>query len=98
MNNIIKLDFISDNSHGWIKVNKNMFKKHNIDIKKISNYSYKDNKNYYLEEDIDATYFLNQLKNKNIKYKFNYIENNIYDKINKIEYSKIRLLDKINNN
>jgi len=98
MNNIIKLDFIFDQAHAWIKVNKNMFKKHNIDIKKISNYSYKDNKHYYLEEDVDATYFLNQLKNKNIKYKFNYIENNIYDKINKIEYSKIRLLDKINNN
>ena len=98
MNNIIILDFISDNSHGWIKVNKNIFKKHNIDIKKISNYSYKDNKHYYLEEDNDATYFINELKNKNIKYKFNYIENNIYDKINKIQYSKIRLLDKINNN
>ena len=93
-----KIDFIYDPAHAWIKVNKNMFKKHNIDIKKISNYSYKDNKHYYLEQDIDATYFLNQLKNKNIKYKFNYIENNIYDKINKIEYSKIRLLDKINNN
>ena len=87
MNNIIKLDFISDSGHAWIKVNKNIFKKYNIDIKKISNYSYKDDNHYYLEEDCDAIYFINELKKRNV-------EISIYE--NMVEETHIRSLNRIN--
>ena len=61
-------DFHEDCGHAWLKVSKKLFNKTNASIEHISQFSYEDKNNYYLEEDCDAALLINALKNKNIQY------------------------------
>jgi len=67
-NKTLILNYHSDGGHGWIKVAKDLFNKTNRTMKDISCYSYQDDDNYYLEEDCDATNYLNNLKEQNITF------------------------------
>ena len=73
--------FHQDGGHAWLKVSKDIFNKTNMSNRKISSFSYHDNKNYYLEEDVDATLFINNLKAQNIKYSFIYVDDGDYSRI-----------------
>jgi len=65
----MELIFYSDPSHGWIKVSFDLLNKFNL-IDKISKYSYVSLNNHeaYLEEDCDASLFIESLKSNNITY------------------------------
>ena len=73
--------FYSDPGHAWLKVSVQEIKHYNI-AHLISNYSYVDNRleNVYLEEDLDAYLFLNNIKKFNIEYTFQekHMEKDIY--------------------
>jgi hypothetical protein len=56
-----KYHFYSDPAHGWLKVPIKELVKLGI-AKDISNYSYQKGNYAYLEEDADATKFLNAMK------------------------------------
>ena len=73
--------FHQDGGHAWIKVSKDIFNKTNMSNCKISSFSYHDNKNYYLQQDDDATLFINNLKAQNIKYSFIYVDDGDYSRI-----------------
>ena len=64
----MKYKYYSDPGHGWLKVPISHFKKYNIDINKITMYSYVRKDYIYLEEDEDMTYFLKSLEEKGIKF------------------------------
>lgn len=66
------LNFHSDSGHGWIKVNKQSLIDLGID-REISEYSYMKNNFVFLEEDCDALIYINKLREKNIEFKFNEI-------------------------
>jgi hypothetical protein len=55
----ITLVFYTDAGHGWLKVEKSLFAKHQVSI---SDYSYQDKFHYYLEEDCDAPSFTTELE------------------------------------
>ena len=56
-----KLKFHYNAGHGWLEVSKELYR--NIMKERIlSNYSYEDNNNYYLEKDCDASDFLRVYK------------------------------------
>jgi hypothetical protein len=80
-------DFHQDGGHAWLKVSKKLFNKTNANIEHISQFSYEDNNNYYLEQDCDATMYLNNLKEQGIKYSFINIDDG--------RYSPIRYLNSI---
>ena len=42
-------DFHQDSGHAWLKVSKDLFNKTNASIEHISQFSYEDNNNYYIE-------------------------------------------------
>ena len=58
-----KFGFYSDPSHGWMKVSLKELQELGL-IDKISPYSYAKDDSVYLEEDSDATKFLNALEKK----------------------------------
>lgn len=62
--------FYSDGRHGWVAVKRSELVELNI-LDKISGFSYQKGKTIYLEEDCDATIFINALKEKDITYTFN---------------------------
>ena len=78
-------DFHQDGGHAWLKVSKKLFNKTNASIEHISRFSYQDNNNYYLEQDCDATMYLNNLKEQGIKYSFINIDDGDYSPIRKLE-------------
>lgn len=55
--------FYSDSGHGWLRVKRNELKDLNIE-NNITPCSYQNNDYVYLEEDLDATTFINAYKNK----------------------------------
>jgi len=55
----MKLDFISDPGHGWLKVPLTLLVKYGI-LESISSWSYIRGKFAYLEEDCDADVFMNK--------------------------------------
>ena len=57
----LKLEFYSDPSHGYLKVPKSLLRELGISDK-ISTYSYETLSFAYLEEDCDATLFIETLK------------------------------------
>lgn len=61
----MKFDFFSDPSHGWVKVPKALLANLGI-ANQISRWSYMRNGYAYLEEDSDATKFVNALQAKGI--------------------------------
>lgn len=68
-------EFISDPGHGWLRVPMKLIENWNIDIL-ISPYSYRTTKYAYLEEDCDASVFLDEAKKRGFQYeiKRKYIE------------------------
>lgn len=86
-NNKLRVEYITDPSHGWIKVEKHIFNFYKINKKEISTYSYQDRNFYYLEEDCDATYFIKELKKRNV-------DISIYPIM--VEKTHIRSLNRIN--
>ena len=78
-------DFHQDGGHAWLKVSKDLFNKTNASIEHISRFSYEDNNNYYLEEDCDATMYLNNLKKQGIQYSFIIIDDGDYSPIRELE-------------
>ncbi len=56
------MTFISTPSHGYLKVPKNFFLASGADPEKVSKYSGMSKTLLYLEEDCDASYFINHLK------------------------------------
>ena len=77
-------DFHQDGGHAWLKVSKDLFNRTNLNVKHISSFSYQDNNNYYLEQDYDATMYLNNLKEQGIKYSFINIDDGDYSDIRKL--------------
>lgn len=55
---IAKFNYYRDDGHGWIAVKKNILEKIGI-ADEISKYSYQRGKMAYLEEDCDASLFVN---------------------------------------
>ncbi len=64
----IEIDYIQDSGHGWLKIPKNL----SFGLK-FSRYSYEDEKNLYLEEDLDMGKYIQFLKKHNITVKCNEI-------------------------
>lgn len=58
--------FHTDPGHGWLEVPKHLVKRLKV---RVSQFSYWDSENYYLEEDCDAPRFLDALKANGIEYK-----------------------------
>ena len=77
----IELTFISDSGHAWLKVSKDLFNRTNRKIRHISCYSYEDDKNYYLEEDVDATNYIQNLKELNFRFNISEIDDGEYSSI-----------------
>lgn len=58
----LEIPFISDPGHGWLKIPKGL----SFDLK-FSQYSYQDKTHYYLEEDLDASLWLDLIHSAGIK-------------------------------
>ena len=59
--------FYSDAGHGWLCVSKKKLVKLGI-ADKVSGFSYVRNDNVFLEEDVDAPLFLNEMKKHGFSY------------------------------
>jgi len=62
------LTFIDTPSHGYLRVPKHIFKQSGMNSTDISRYSGMDSTNLYLEEDCDASAFLNYLETEGIEF------------------------------
>ncbi len=58
-----QFNFYSDPGHGWLKVSRKDLQQLGIESQ-ITGYSYQRENDCFLEEDCDATLFLNTFKNK----------------------------------
>jgi len=70
-----------DGGHAWLKVSMEFFNRTNRTMRSISRYSYEDKTNYYLEEDVDATLYLQNLKDQDIKINIHYLDDGDYSPI-----------------
>lgn len=61
-------NYHSDGGHGWVKVEEDCLLEHGF-APRVTNYSYTDGINVYLEEDCDASRFFQILDSKGIQYK-----------------------------
>lgn len=64
-------NFFDTGGHGYLQVSKEQFLQSGADKRKISTYSGLTQTFLYLEEDCDATYFLNHLRENGISYELN---------------------------
>jgi len=60
--------FFSDPGHGWLKIPRKLLQQLGIE-QKITHYSYQRSEYVYLEEDCDASLFLQTMKEKGIEVK-----------------------------
>lgn len=67
--------FFNDPEHGWLEVGRDELAMLHIDDA-ISSYSYQRGDKVYLEEDCDATLFINALENLGVKFTFTSITSN----------------------
>jgi hypothetical protein len=67
--------FHTDAGHGWLQVHIDELELYGI-ADQVSSYSYKNGVHVYLEEDCDATLFINTLENKGIQFKYNTLHTN----------------------
>lgn len=58
---ILKLKFYSDPGHGWLAVKRKLVQELNL-LNKITLYSYQKGDTVYLEEDCDASVFMDAAK------------------------------------
>ena len=80
-----KYDFYSDPGHGWLKVKRKELEELGI-ANKITEYSYQRGDFVYLEEDADASIFIEALEKKTGE-EFNYnlhVRKHITDKVSRI--------------
>jgi hypothetical protein len=68
-------NYYSDPGHGWLEVSREELAMLHIDDA-ISQYSYQSGDKIYLEEDCDASLFIDALENIGIKFTFNSITSN----------------------
>lgn len=73
-------NFYCDPGHGWLKVPMELIKDLGI-AEYITAYSYMRGKFAYLEEDADATLFIDKMKEQGIECKLNYLHSNKRSKI-----------------
>ncbi len=66
---IMKIRFICDPSHGWGEIPISLIKDLGLS-KNVSNYSYRNGDNAYLEEDCDLPMVLKELEKKGIQFTF----------------------------
>ena len=52
-----RIEFYTDNGHGWLRVDEGMLSKLGI-AERISEYSYMNGSNVFLEEDVDAGIYI----------------------------------------
>ena len=88
--NKIKITYIDNQSHGYYKINKLIFKELNLDINLFTNYSFASYTDYFFEEDCDYPTFLNntnleiELKTKEMSYeKWDMFCNTFLERIHK---------------
>lgn len=82
--------FHSDAGHAWLEVSRDDVIKAGV-YKDITAYSYKDNENFYLEEDLDAFTYLSKVYGKDNIAEMREHINQVYDG----DYSWIRGLKHI---
>jgi hypothetical protein len=63
----MELIFLSDPGHGWLRVPIKLLEDWNIDIL-ITEYSYRTKEFAFLEEDCDASVFIDEAKKRNYKF------------------------------
>jgi len=63
----MELTFLSDPGHGWLRVPMKLLEDWNIDIL-ITEYSYRTKEFAFLEEDCDASVFIDEAKKRNYKF------------------------------
>lgn len=77
-------DFISDPGHGWLKVNTRDLFALGLTPSDFSSYSYRRGDDLYLEEDCDASLFIETyIKKTNRNPRFR-------ERVNKSKYSRVR--------
>jgi hypothetical protein len=74
------ITYHTDPSHGWIKVSLKDKVLQSI-LKEVSPFSYVSNTSIFLEEDCDASLYIQKLKDLNIPYKFKTMHTNRRSKI-----------------
>ena len=67
--------FHNDPGHGWLEVGRDELTMLHIDDQ-ISSYSYQTGNKVYLEEDCDASVFINALENLGVKFTFTSVTSN----------------------
>lgn len=67
----MKLDYIMDPGHGWVKVKRSLLAKLEI-LPKITPFSYQRGEYVYLEEDLDAPCFRNAAEAAGIEVDWRY--------------------------
>jgi hypothetical protein len=74
----MELTFLSDPGHGWLRVPHKLLEDWDIDIL-ISEYSYRTSAFAYLEEDCDASIFINEANKRGFKFSTKYIITKDFD-------------------
>lgn len=74
----MQLTFLSDPGHGWLRVPYKLLEDWDIDIL-ISDYSYRTKEFAFLEEDCDASIFIDEAKKRNFKHSISYISIKDFD-------------------
>lgn len=77
----MKFKFYSDAGHGWLAVKRELLEQFGL-LSKVTHYSYQKGETVYLEEDCDASLFIEYLMANNIAYGITQIA--------ACEYSRIR--------
>lgn len=84
----LSFDFVNDPGHGWLKVPFDLIKKFELQMF-ISNFSYQNGNDVYLEEDCDAGLFLKALSENNIEYAINDIHTDEPSEVRNMNYYRV---------
>lgn len=80
--------FYSDPGHSWLEVPAAELSALGLKKTDFSPYSYQNGTNVYLEEDCDATKFIEAAKNKGIKMNFSFVDSDYESPIR--DYKRIK--------
>ena len=75
----LKLKWFADSGHGWLRVDKKEFEKDINASRQVSEYSYYDDDYVYLEEDCDASMYINHIQINLLEDMDSYIPEQYYD-------------------
>lgn len=73
---ITTFNFHTDPSHGWLEVSVSGVESVGLKSTDFSDYSYRSGNTLYLEEDCDATKFINELHRRGIAFRLREINEN----------------------